>query len=454
VTDSLSSGLAAAAVRAVDQVPDDVARAGRLHLLDSLAVGLLGARRGPVQGLRRIADRAGTGPASVIGSSARVPAPVAALLNGAAVHALEYDDTHVASVMHGSATLTGAALAAAQEAGAGGARLVSAYVVGWEVLVRLGLASPGTLQARGFQTTSAAGPFAAAVVSVLLHGDRDRLVDALGIAGSQPGGTFGFLAGGDTVKAVQPAWAAHAGLWAADLARAGVTGPDGVLDGPYGFYRLYADDPGAPDRLRSHLADLGSVWHLPDAAYKLVPCCHFIHPFVEALGDLRDRGLRAEDVDAIHLSVPAGAVPVVAEPWPERQRPATGHDVRWSLPYVLAGLLVDGTVDLDLFDAPIGGPRADVAARMTYEVWEDSGFPERFPARVRVTTRSGEVLHAEVDDVRGGAGRPVTTATVLAKVADNLRLAGVPDTAAARLRTLVLDEADFDVDEVGRLLAG
>ncbi|GAB3271404.1 MmgE/PrpD family protein [Kineosporia babensis] len=448
---SLSQRLADAAVSAAADIPAEVDRSARLHLLDSLAVGSLGAARGPVRGLRSL-PKGETGKATVIGSSASASAPEAALLNGSFIHSLEYDDTHVASVMHGSATLTPAALAAAETAEVGGARMIAAYAVGWEVLIRMGLASPGTLQAQGFQTTSAAGPFAAALVSVLVQGDTEHAVNALGIAGSQPGGTFAFLAGGDTVKAAQPGWAAHSGLWAADLARHGVTGPSGVLDGDYGFYRLYADDERAPQRLGAELDSLGHTWHLPDAAFKLVPCCHFIHPYVEAVQQLTAQGLTWENVASWRVRVAPGAAPVIAEPWSTRQLPAKAHDVRWSLPYVMAAQLVDGTVGLDLFEAPIGGARADLAARMTCEPWADSGFPARFPAWVEVSTTDGRQLQAEVNDVLGGAGRPVPEESVLAKTRTCLAEAGLPSSAIELIVTMVLDEKDFDPAALGGLL--
>ncbi|AWB93824.1 MmgE/PrpD family protein [Aeromicrobium chenweiae] len=435
-------------------VPDDVMTSARLHLLDALGVGALGARRGPLKGFSRLAA-GGQGPSSVLGTSGGAPAPVAALVNGAYIHSLEYDDTHVASVMHGSATLAPAALAVAQETGADGAAMLSAYALAWEVLIRMGQASPGTLQARGFQTTSTAGPFAAALVSTLLHGDDPELaLHALGIAGSQPGGTFAFLDEGSTVKAGQPAWAAHSGIWAAEMARAGMTGPSRVLEGERGFFQLYADDAGAPDRLRDELATLGERWHLPDAAFKLIPCCHFIHPFVEALGLVLDDGIEAGQIARIHCHVPRGAVPVIAEPWADRQTPRTPHDGRWSLPYVLAGRAVDGRVDLDLFDTPVGGDRLDLSRRISYEVWEDSGFPARFPARVEVTLTDGRVIESSVDDVIGGAGRPVEATAVRAKARANLLAAGLDEDAAARLERELIDEPTPRPGLVGEILAG
>lgn len=426
--------------------------AGRLHLLDALGVGVAGAARGPLQSLVHLASSHPGGRSTVLGSGATTTAGVAALVNGSLVHSLEYDDTHVASVMHGGSVLVPTALAVAEDVGASGEELLSALVLGWEVLVRLGLASPGTLQARGFQTTSAAGPFVAALVSCLLHDATvDLTVDAMGIAGSQPGGTFAFLAGGDTVKAGQPAWAAHSGIWAADLARAGMTGPERVLEGGLGFFELYAGDPGGASRLATELEDLGTRWHLLDAAYKLMPCCHFIHPFVEATG-LALAGAPAAPVRSIHCHVPAGAVPVIAAPWGGRQRPATPHDARWSLPYVVAAAAQGVPVDLDLFASPLREDCLELSARTTYEVWEGSGFPSRFPARVEVHLADGDVRVGEVDDVRGGPSRPVSTAEVVAKARENLAVGGVTGADGDALVREVLHASSPDLGLVARLV--
>lgn len=407
-------------------LPPAVMESARLHFLDAIGVGMLGARRGPLRSLGGLAEAAHGGEAGVFGSRSRVPSPVAALVNGSFIHSLEFDDTHVASVMHGSSTLAAAALAVAEESGADGADMLSAYALGWEAMIRMGLASPGTLQSRGFQTTSATGPFVAALVSALIRGDDSCTAShALGIAGSQPGGTFAFLADGSTVKAGQPAWAAHSGLWAAELARAGMTGPSEVLEGAAGFYELYAGDPMAGDRLREELGTLGTRWHLPDAAFKLIPCCHFIHPFVEALSSLLDDGLEPTQIQGIHCFVPCGVLPIIAEPWDERQRPRTPHEARWSLPYVLAGRVVDGEVGLDLFEAPIGGARTELAQRITYESWDDSGYPARYPAQIVVRTTEGDEIVSEVHDVLGGAGRPISADQVMDKARRNLAAAGL-----------------------------
>ncbi|GAA3862926.1 MmgE/PrpD family protein [Streptomyces sedi] len=449
--------LADAVLAAADprvEPPAEVPAAARLHFLDACGVALAAAATGPVTGVTALAGRPErAGPCTVIGTGATAPAPLAALVNGTLTHSLEYDDTHVASVMHGSAVLAPAALAAAQERAAvegtgagGGARMLRGYALGWETLIRIGLAAPGTIQARGFQGSSAAGPFAAAVAAGVVHGvDAGALTHALGIAGSQAAGTFAFLRQGATVKAAQPGFAAQSGLLALDLARAGVTGPDGVFEGPTGFFELFAGDATGADRLAALAATVGTRWYLPEAAFKGYPCCHFIHPFVEALARVLDSGVAAADVAEVHCAVPEGQLPVIAEPWAAKRHPARANDARWSLPYALAAQLVDGDVRADHFR---GGVRPDLlaAARLvTAEPWPDSGYPEVFPARVRVRTTDGATHEAHVEDVRGSARRPMGTDEVVAKFLANAALGGVADHAARAVADELLGAPDPDL---------
>lgn len=420
-------------------------RAARLHLMDALAVGLLASAAGPVRGVRQLAD-SDAGTCTVLGSPRRASEAVAALVNGSLIHSLEFDDTHVASVMHGGAVMAPAALACAEDSGASGRDLLAAFAVGWEVLIRIGLSSPGRIQARGFQITSAAGAFAAALVSGLLHGDDDDVIaNAVGIAGSQAAGTFAFLRDGDTVKAVQPGWSAHAGIMAAQLARTGVTGPNAVFEGRYGFFALYADDPEAADALAVELDDLGSRWHLAEAAYKLLPCCHYIHPFVEALDRMTADGVSASEIVALHCWVPTGAAPVIAEPWPERQRPAKAHDARWSLPYVLALAIRNGRITAADFDGTCEEDVMALAERITYEPWPDSGFPQRFPARLRAQLVDGSSRDVMVEDVLGGLGRPIEAAHVESKARGNLAQAGFPDDRIDAFVAALLGSEELDL---------
>ena len=447
------ASLAPRLMAAGSDVPEHVIASARLHLLDALAVGVAAASIGPVSRLGTLAGRQGAGASTVLGSPQGSPAPIAALINGGFIHSLEFDDTHVASVMHGSSVLAPAALAVAEETGSSGRSALTAFAIGWELLIRIGLASPGRIQSQGFQITSAAGAYASAAVSCLLHGDSPDVFDnAIGIAGSQAAGTFAFLADGATVKAVQPAWSAHAGLLAAELARAGVTGPQAVFDGRYGFFRLYADDPDGGASLRLQLADLGSVWRLPEAAFKMQPCCHYIHPFIEALAQLVENGLTEDNLVALHCWVPAETVPIIAEPWAQQQRPAKGHDARWSLPYVLGAALRTGALDVRSFDGPCDIRVMEISDKVSYEPWTGSGFPARFPARLRAQLSDGTVLESRVDDVRGGPTRPVAADDILGKAILNLVAGGMQEGEANRLADEIVNAVDPDIRRIGALL--
>lgn len=440
-------------------LPPEVLNAARLHFLDACGVALAAAATGPVTGVSALAGRPErSGPCTVFGSGATAPAPLAALVNGTLTHSLEYDDTHVASVMHGSAVLAPAALAAAQERAAlegsgrvGGARMLRGYALGWETLIRIGLAAPGGIQAHGFQGSSAAGPFAAAVAAGVVHGvDPRTLTHALGIAGSQAAGTFAFLRQGATVKAAQPGFAAQSGLLALDLAQAGVTGPDGVFEGPTGFYALFAGDESGGRRLADLARTTGSDWYLPQAAFKGYPCCHFIHPFVEALAQVLDSGVSAEDIAEVHCAVPEGQLAVIAEPWAAKQSPKRANEARWSLPYALAAQLVDGDVRADHFQGEVREDLLRAARRVTAEAWTDSGYPEVFPARVRVRTTDGTVHEASVEDVRGSARRPFRSEEVVAKFLGNAELAGVSPATAQAVVDELLGARDPDLDILRR----
>lgn len=423
----------------LEAVPAPVVEAARMHLLDALGVGLAASRVAHsarwIEGARRIG---GSGRSSALGDREGLSATAAALLNGALIHSLEFDDTHVASVVHGSAVAASAALAAAEAAGCDGGQLLAGYLAAWEVMVRLGLSAPGAFQANGFQITAAGGAIGAAVAAAAIAGlAEDAAVSALGIAGSQASGLMAFLGDGSTVKALHPGWAAHTGIAATALATAGMTGPAGIVEGRFGFLEAFSRDPAAAGRLDILLDDLGSVWHLPDAAFKLYPCCHYIHPFLEALQGLIDGGLSADGLAALTCEVPTPAAPLICEPWERRRHPASGYDGKWGLAYCLAALLVDGALTVDSFDRPPDPRIVAVARRMEWRPMEGHRFPRHFEAGIEAQLTDGSVHRVRIDDVRGAPDRPVSAAEVLAKFAANAGRVLDP-AAAAAVRDTVL----------------
>ncbi len=410
----------AARAAAGTPLPEDVAIAARLHLLDAIGVGLAAAGS-PIGAAYRAyaAEVAKGGPATVFGQASGASAADAAMINGGLIHSLEFDDTHTGSIAHGSAVLAAGALAVAEAQKASGAALIGAYARGWEVLIRFGLAAPNGFHAKGFMSTSVTGTLAVALLAAqLMRLDEDRTLAAIGIALSQASGVMEFLTNGSSVKSLHPGWAAHGGVVAAMLARAGMTGPETSLDGRHGLFRQFTGDESAAGRFRALIGGLGREWHLPKAAYKFYPCCHYLHPFIEAAGQLAERGVRANDVEHIVCRVPQGEAAVICEPWETKQAPATGHAARWSLPIAVAARLVEGKVDLATFETTASGAVREFARRVAWEPLPQARFPERFQAEVVCKTRAGTQT-VRIDDVFGNHTRPPGAEAVLTKFRAN-----------------------------------
>lgn len=442
-------GLASRLLSARDNVPDAAMKSARMHLLDALCVGVAGSQWGSATDILRLDS--GPGPCSLLGSSWTTSPQAAALINGSLIHSLEYDDTHTQSVVHGSSVLAPVALAIAEQRATDIDTMVAAFAVGWELLIRLGLSDPGGLQRRGFQVTPAAGVFAASAVSCLLSGDDvEKTARALSIAGSMASGTLAPAKRGDSAKAVQPGWAAHSGIMAAELARVGITGPDGVFHGSMGFFSLYGGADKARD-FEQMIEDIGTQWHLRDAAFKMYPCCHYIHPFIEAAQSLQGE-IGDSEITKVRCCVPEDVAPVVAEPWNQRVAPQTTQEARWSLPYAVAAAFVDGKVDLETFR---GEPREDLitfAARIDYEAWSDSGFPRVFPARIEVTLSDGSVRACFIEDVLGNRDRPFTEEDVNRKARANLISVGFLPHRIDSILNLFAAHGAKSVQELTKLL--
>lgn len=423
-------------------IPDEVRDAARLHLLDAIGVGLAAATTGAGNaylGAAQALNGSG-GPATIFGLAGGYAPATAALANGGMIHALEYDDTHASSIVHGSSVLASAALAAAEGAGASGEDLLAAYVKGWEVLIRMGLAAPGRFQAQGFQITSVGGTLAAALVAAdLMRHDADQTVDAIGIALSQSSGVFEFLTNGSTVKSLHAGWAAHAGVVAATLAGSGLTGPATAFEGQFGLFRRFAGDDAAAGRFADSIASLGETWHLPQAAFKFHPCCHYIHPFIEALETALSQASGVA-VDTIDCEVPPGEALLISEPWQRKLTPQTGHEARYSLPIALAARLVEGAVTPASF---AGAPSEAMLAKakcVTARPMADAQFPDRFEARIHVRFADGRSTDVYIEDVFGGARRPPPRDAVLAKFRANAAMIGRPEDVRALERAILAIE--------------
>ena len=433
---------------AARDVPREVMGNATLRVLDTIGCALAGAREEHVPAMLGLVSRwQGSGDSTIWGSSRTAAPPQAALVNGALAHGLDFDDTHADSVCHVSAVLTPTVLAMAESEKLSGRDALTAFVAGSEGMIRLGMAAPGRFHARGWHATAVCGVFGAALAAAkCLRLDADRLSAALGIAASMASGVMEFLEDGSWVKRMHPGWAAQSGIQAAVLAEGGFTGPATALEGRLGFYRAALGD--IPD-VTKHLESLGDDWEMVRTSFKLYPCCHLNHAYLDAVARLRREGLHAEQVDEVECLMPAGEVPIVCEPAEAKRRPRTPYDAKFSLPFCVAAALSDARVGIGAFtEESIRDPRLlALADRVTFSLDPASRYPETFPGWVKVRLRDGGTLEAREESQRGGPDRPIAPDEVIAKFRDN----------ASRLlpseRVAALEQAVLDLERAGDVRA-
>src|SRR6266702_3828878 len=270
-----------------EDLPPEVIDCARDAIIDTIAACICGAALPWSRIVIDYAERTGPGGASrILGRGSAVQAPAAALANGALAHAFELDSlTRPGAGAHPGATVLPPALAIAQERGADGRALIAAFVAGNEVMIRIGRATGHTNEARGFHAPGTTGPFGGAVAAGrLLRLDATAMTNALGIAGSLCGGLMEFANGdGGMVKRLHLGRASEAGVMSASLAQGGFNGPRTVIEGQFGFLRVFCTEFD-----ESHLTrGLGSDYVTLSTVLKRYPAHATAHAAVKAARDLQ-----------------------------------------------------------------------------------------------------------------------------------------------------------------------
>ncbi|MEU3474479.1 MmgE/PrpD family protein [Rhodococcus sp. NPDC006774] len=420
-----------AATTRYQDLPEAVVASVGMRVLDTLGIAVaatdLDTSRAATAWAR---EQGGSATASAVGLDVALPPAMAAFVNGVLAHSLDFDDTHLPSILHPSASVVPAALAAAQEHGADGRELVRGIAIGLEVCVRIGMAGfdPETKNSvffeHGQHATSICGAMGSAVAAAVIGGaSEDRIVDTMGIAASMASGIIEANRTGGTVKRMHCGWAAHSALSAAGLARHGITGPPTVLEGRFGFFQAWLHEPGRADEI---LDGLGSEWAVPGIFFKPYPANHFTHAAIDAGAALRARGIGPEQIEKLELGVPAANLRTIGEPIDVKRTPETGYMAQFSGPYaVVVGLLGGGGLGAALEDYTDElAKSADRRALMAkVDVVPDSRcdaiFPHQFPAVLTATLTDGTVVVEEVLTTRGGPERPLSFGEVSTKFTSN-----------------------------------
>jgi 2-methylcitrate dehydratase PrpD len=422
----------------LEECPPEAILRVRRAALDTLGVMLAGAAE-PVAGIVRKVVRAEGGMplATVVGTTLKTAPGWAALANGAAGHAHDFDDTNFALLGHPSVPLLSTALAAAEAETASGRALVLGYIIGFEIDVALGIALNPDHYTRGWHATSSIGTLGCAAAAARIMGlDVVQTRHALAIAASHASGlkeNFGSM-----TKPYHAGHAARNGILAAQLAREGMTASETALEGRQGYAAAFG---GGARRLNQALETLGRTWQLLSSgiAVKPYPSCALTHSAIDALIDLREEHrLSPRDVAAVQVGVTSVVPDVLAH-----SRPTTALERKFSMQYCAAAALAEGRVDFGSF------ADGEVANRDTRELMErvamvvDPGLPQGVEqhawSRVTITLRDGRTLSTAARGARGHPDTPLSEAALREKFL-----------ACART-VLSPDEADGVAEQIGHL---
>jgi 2-methylcitrate dehydratase PrpD len=388
-------------------VPPDAREAAQAAFLDTVGVTLAGAVEPGARIVQRVVAAEGGAPqAGVFGTDQRTSASGAALANGTAAHALDYDDMFFMTLSHPSAPLVAAGLAVGELVGASGRTVLEAYVVGFEVGAILGQAMNPQHYQRGWHATSTIGTVAAAAaVARILQLDPEATLCALSIAASEASGlkeNFGTM-----VKPLHAGLASRNAVLAGLLAKEGFTASDRALEGDQGM--LTAMD-GSQHTLEQVIGRVGHRWEILETGItvKLYPSCAATHPPLDALLHLRRAfGFEADEVEAVEIAVDEMTPTVLIY-----DQPTTGLEGKFSLQLCAAAAIVDGRVGIDTFeDAHVRDPRIqEMRSRVTMRVDPSLGrnAPSLSQARVAVHLRDGRSLALGADGARGYPENPAS----------------------------------------------
>jgi 2-methylcitrate dehydratase PrpD len=403
-------------------------------LVDTVGCALAGRDSAPEALVRQWVAREGTvGRSTIWTTGEQVSASQAALVNGTAAHALDWDDVSPRGAFHPSVVLLPALVAYAEEAGAGGPDLASAYDVGAAVFRAVAHVLPRAEHyRRGWHTTATVGRLAAVAGLANLAGlDETTARNALGLVASLGGGSLANF--GTMTKPLHAGVAARDAIMAVALASAGFTANTRQLEADGGFFALYgAPTKGGLDGLAADLEHWRTAWP-SDWGLKRFPACYATHRAVDAALDLRTE-LAGRLPRRLEVVVePGGLRPLIDYP------PATGPEARFSMAYAVSAALVHGSLRLEHFEtASLSDPR--VRALMETVVVREAdrppfgepSFPEGF-STVTAELSSDDVRRRRVDITHGDARNPMSEADLESKFDDCCGAAGVPRADASHL---------------------
>jgi 2-methylcitrate dehydratase PrpD len=399
-------------------------RRAALHVLDWVGCAAAGATTPPGMAMIAYGRTMPAGRCRTVGGM-RLSSRDAALVNGAVGNVLEMDDFYRTAIVHPGPVVVPAALAVAEETDASADGLLGAVIHGFEAMIRVGR-SVGSAHYKYFHSTATCGVFGSAVAAGSLVGlDEERMLHAIGNAGTQASGLWQCRLEDSMSKQLHNGRAAQSGVIAAQLASHGFTGARLIFEGPLGFFRGMCPD-GFPEKL---LEGPDGPWLIHGTSFKPWPACRHTHATIDAALAMRDRVL-PRDIDGIVIETYRDAIALCDNP-----SPRTPVEMKFSLQHACAVVLLRGRPALEHFDARASGDAELAALRAKVRVVGSDRYTKIYPAHlgtsVRIELRNGETVGCDVSDPLGDPENSLTTEALCDKARMLLASAGYSSAAAA-----------------------
>jgi len=384
-----------------------------------------------------------------------VSAVNAVIANAALAHGLDFDDTHAEAIVHPSACIVPVALAMSEAKSRTGETLITAAVLGYETMIRIGLAAKGGFHDKGFHATPICGVFASAVTAGKILGlNTLQCQHALGICGSQAAGLQEFLNDGTWVKRLHPGWAAHGGIISALLAQKGYTGPYKVFEGRFGLFKGFFSDEGKYD-LSQIDKNLGKDWETLRISIKPYPCCHFIHSFIDCAVYIKSKyEIKDENIQEIECIISKRGASIVCEPTEVKKNPTTIYGAQFSLPFGVAAVLVKGKLGLREFseDNLKDSEIIKMMAKVKYTIDPNINDQKYFPGHVKIKTKEGKIYEHNIEKQRGCLENPMTPEEIESKFRENVEGIISHDRAQAIIDKVSVLEKLENISELTNLM--
>lgn len=399
-----------------EDIPEETVAQAKIFILDVTGCIVGASKEQQAAALLEVMKESGGNPHStVFAQGFKTSAMNAAMLNGTMGHIFDFDDAHREGVTHATVAVFPAVFSLAEKHKLSGKDFLRAFILGSEVLIRIGESFLGKSTIKGFHPTGTCGVFGATVGSGLLLGlDARQMTYAIGLAGSFAAGIMKWRREGSWQKPLQPGHAGMYGVLSASLGAKNFLGARSIFEEPDGIIKLFSFDDQYDEGIITR--NLGQYWEMADSSIKVHACCRFSSTSVECALDLYQKGVRSKDVKQILIKTNTETLKGLCYPTEVKLHPATHVDAQFSLPYGVAVALCKNRAGVDEFRKEALND-SEVLALADKIQWEadpeaDAVYPKELPATVIASLNDGREVVSRVDCPKGDPGNPAFLADV------------------------------------------